>query len=137
MEWNSEYSVDVPTLDKQHEELMRFFNEALKNCSGDKAERRKYFDHGIDGFINFLENHFRTEEEFLSGKNYDLYDEHKLEHTKTLEKIHLIKDAIQNDTCVINLLVLAVTLKDWFMRHFVEYDLAAREYFQDGSAQVA
>jgi hemerythrin-like metal-binding protein len=133
MEWTQEHSLEAPELDRQNKELVSFFNEALNHCSSDKTEEKAFFDKTVESVIVLLAKHFETEEQFLSAGNYDRYDEHKLDHTKLLEKIHYIKDEIQNDRWEMYLLVLTRTLNDWFKHHFDSYDINAREYFRAGN----
>jgi hemerythrin len=41
-----------------------------------------FFRKSIQGIIEFTVRHIETEEEILSKKNYDKFEEHKTEHKK-------------------------------------------------------
>jgi len=129
IKWKQDFSVGSSKIDNQHKKLMDCYNDTLAHCSGDRIMEREYFDNTIETFLEYLAEHFETEKQILSGTDYPQADEHILDHLKLLKKMSLIKEEVQNNSWKMNLHVLAITLKDWFLYHFDSYDSGAKEYF--------
>ena len=132
IEWDLEYSVDVPEIDRQHKELMNLLNDAIHHSSGNPMEERAYFNKRIEVSINFIIKHFEMEEQFLSKTKYEKYNEHKMEHKKILEEIQNKKEEIQSNELEVDLKNMTEYLKEWLINHIKEYDKKAKEYFLDG-----
>ena len=132
IEWNLEYSVGVSEIDEQHKDLMSIINGAIYYSSSNNKEERIYLDRTIISTIKFIENHFKTEELYLSKTNYEEYNKHKLEHKKILENIQTTKYEIQNNNIEINLFNIATCLKGLFLDHIKLFDKKAEGYFLEG-----
>ena len=132
IEWDLEYLVDVPEIDRQHKELMNLLNDAIHHSSGNMIEERTFFDRRIEMGINFIIKHFEMEEQFLSKTNYEKYNEHKMEHKILLEKIQNIKEEIENNKLEIDLSNITSYLTEWLLNHIKVYDKNAKEYFLEG-----
>jgi hemerythrin len=130
--WNKEYSVDVHEIDIQHREIMTLINHTINHCTGDPAEERKYFDKVINTTIQYLSNHFETEEKILCKTKYETYEEHKKEHDIFLKKVKGIREDIKEGKKKLNLFEFAVYLKEWALSHILSYDKGAEKYFKEG-----
>lgn len=120
VEWcRSEYSVDVQSIDSQHEKLFEIINElydALR--SGSVAVV-------VPGILTRLEancrEHFAYEEKMMLQTKYPDYLKHKAEHAKLTEKaLTLMKDFDENK--IMRSLSLLNLLKEWTQRHIVDSD---------------
>ena len=135
IELGYDYSLNVPELDKQHKELANQLNNAIKHCTGKKADEKKFYDKNTRNSIDFLRNHFETEEKLLCKTKYDNFNKHKLEHKKILEQLVRINDDIEKNRVELDLFYVTVLIKELVMKHIRTYDLAAKEYFIEGNAQ--
>jgi hemerythrin len=129
IEWDLSYSIGVQEIDGQHKTLMNLLNEAIHNSSGNKEKERAFFDKRIDKIIEFIETHYKTEEQYLSKANYEEYNEHILEHEYILKIMQKIKDDIINNKIEIDLFNITANLKEVLLNHVKFYDKSAKVAF--------
>lgn len=120
-EWKPEYSIDVDSIDRQHQELFRIFNnlaDAVADNSSQKAAVAAMHE-----MSQYLDKHFTFEEPLL--KKHPDFDQHHLEHLKFIEKTldFQIRFADQDTTVHMDMLAF---LFDWLKKHILEMD---KEYF--------
>jgi hemerythrin-like metal-binding protein len=132
IKWDKEYSVDVPEIDTQHKELMNIINHFIRNCTGDMAAEKAFFDKIIDIGIKEIERHFNTEEKILDKTKYGKLEEHKAEHKIFLNKLKTIVNEIKEGKREINLTEMTINVKEWLLTHIIAYDKEAKEYFKGG-----
>jgi hemerythrin-like metal-binding protein len=135
IEMGYEFFLDVPELDKQHKELVRQLNEAIKHCTGKKADEKLFYDKNTRNSIDFLKNHFETEERYLCKTKYDNLKKHKSEHKKILDDIIKMNNDIEKKKVALDLFYVTAFIKERVMKHIRTYDLTAKKYFSDGYAQ--
>jgi hemerythrin len=128
--WNREYSLDVPGIDIQHREIMTLINHTISHCTGNPVEEKNYFDKVINTTIQYLSDHFETEERILSKTKYENYEEHKKEHDAFLKKVKVIREDVQEGKKKLNLFEFAVYFKEWVLSHILSYDKRAEKYFK-------
>jgi hemerythrin len=135
VELGYEYSLNVPELDRQHKELVKQLNDAIKHCTGKKTDEKRFYDKNTRNSIDFLRNHFETEEKMLCKTKYEKFNSHKLEHKKILEKLIKMNDDIEKNRVELDLFYVTAFIKEQVMRHIKTYDLAAKNYFVEGNAR--
>jgi len=135
IELGSEYTLNVPELDKQHKELVRQLNEAIKHCTGKKTDEKKFYDKNTRNSIEFLRDHFETEEKLLCQTKYDNFDRHQSEHQKILEQLVKMNDDIEKKRVELDLFYVTAFIKERVMKHIKTYDLVAKKYFFEGNTQ--
>ena len=129
VELGHEYSMGVPELDKQHKELVRQLNEAIKHCTGKKADEKKFYDKNTRNSIDFLKNHFETEERLLSATKYDLLSKHKSAHKEMLKKLKKMNDDIEKNRVELDLFHVTAFIKEMVMKHIKTFDLGTKSFF--------
>jgi hemerythrin len=132
IELGYEYSLGVPEIDKQHQELAKQLNEAIKHCTGKKKDEKIFYDKNTRKSIEFLRNHFATEEKILGKTKYDNFKKHKLEHKKILDDIVKMNDDIEKNKVELNLFYVTAFIKERILKHLKTYDLGAKKYFVEG-----
>ena len=130
--WESEYSVGVAEIDKQHLELLNFVNDLINNSTENQKGLSAYNRKVIEDVINHVAFHFETEERILSKTNYEKFGDHKKEHEKISAKINNIRSEIGNEKSDMALYNLTITLKEYFLSHILLFDKDAAEYFREG-----
>lgn len=118
--WTAEqYGTNVPTCDDQHKTLFDLLN-ALHEAAGagDRAEVGKQ----LDGIIDFVVMHFKTEEDLMVAKGYAAFDAHKAEHDKLVgvcadlqKKFHAGDADVTQDTTAF--------VKTWLDSHIPNFDM--------------
>jgi hemerythrin len=136
VELDKEYSLGVPELDKQHKELARQLNEAIKHCTGKKADEKKFFDKNTRNSIDFLKNHFETEEKLLRKTKYDGFSKHKSEHKEMLKKLKKMNDDIEKNRVELNLFYVTAFIKEMVVKHIRTCDMGAKKYFIDAYEKI-
>jgi len=132
VELDKEYSMGVPELDKQHKELARQLNEAIKHCTGKKADEKKFYDKNTRNSIEFLKNHFETEEKLLRKTKYDNFSKHKTAHKEMLTKLKKMNDDIEKNRVELDLFYVTAFIKEMVVKHIKTCDMGARNFFVDG-----
>jgi len=132
VELGYEYLLDVPEIDKQHKELARQLNNAIKHCTGKKNDEKIFYHKNTRNSIDFLRNHFETEEKILSRTKYENFKNHKSDHKKILEKIIKMNDDIEKNKVELDLFYVTAFIKETVMKHIKTHDLSAKEFFIEG-----
>jgi len=133
VELGYEYSLNVPVIDKQHKELAKQLNNAIRHCTGKKNDEKKFYDKNMRKSIAFMRNHFETEEEILCKTKYENFNKHKSDHTKILDDIIKMNDDIENNKVELNLFYVTAFIKERIMKHLKTYDLNTKKYFIEGN----
>jgi hemerythrin len=132
VDWGHEYLLGVPELDKQHKELANQLNNAIKHCTGKKTDEKKFYDKNTGKSIDFLKNHFETEEKLLSKTKYDLLSKHKSAHKEMLKKLKKMNDDIEKNRVELDLFLVTASIKEMVVKHIKTFDMTAKNFFMDG-----
>ncbi len=117
--WSSEYSVNIQTIDNQHQELVNILNRlfvAVCNREGDKVIA------GIlDALMDYTKTHFALEERLLQQAKYKDFDAHKAEHEKLLGQLDQLckKHLLEEKPIYFEMLSF---LKKWLKEHILGVD---------------
>jgi len=133
VEFGYEYLLNVPVLDKQHKELVKRLNNAIKHCTGKSNDEKKFYEKNTTKSIIFLKNHFMTEEKILHKTKYENFGNHVSDHKKILEDLINMNDDIKNNKVELNLFHVTAFIKEAVMKHIKTYDLSAKKYFTEGN----
>src|SRR5512141_796604 len=83
--WSSDYSVNIKTIDDQHQELVNILNRlfvAVCMREGDKVIA------GIlDALMDYTKKHFSLEERLMRMAGYKDLEAHMAEHKKLLDQL--------------------------------------------------
>jgi hemerythrin len=119
MEWVDEkYGTKVAICDNQHKELFSRVN-ALNDAVSNGA--RPAIGSSLDHLIDYVVEHFQTEERLMEERGYDGLDTHRKEHSQLVqtctdlqEKFHAGETDIENATMIF--------IKDWLDHHIPVID---------------
>ena len=125
IEWRDEFSVGIPGVDHEHQELVGIINELYAHLSDEGAE---------DEVIEFLGEiyakisaHFALEEREMRERGYDQYDEHKDDHEKLLDDLRDMMDAYE-DNGQFSGQQLSAAMTAWFVEHFKTQDARLHKF---------
>jgi hemerythrin len=130
-----EYSLGVPEIDNQHKELANQLNNAIKHCTGKKTDEKIFYEKHMRKSIDFLRNHFETEEKILCKTKDENFHKHKSDHKKILEEIIKMNDDIKKNKMELNLFYVTAFIKERIMKHLKTYDLSAKIFFIEGNTK--
>lgn len=83
--WSPEYSVNIKTIDNQHQELVSILNHLFIAVS--KREGDKVIAGILDALMGYTKTHFALEERLMQQAKYKDIEAHKLEHKKLIEEL--------------------------------------------------
>jgi hemerythrin-like metal-binding protein len=119
IEWKDEFSVGIPDVDHEHQQLIRLINELHGAMSGKNAAMT------VTDFLGEIHAHvaahFALEEKIMREKKYDQYEDHKRDHERLLDEISDIMDDYEENAFYSDE-VFTSTLEHWFSDHFKTRD---------------
>ncbi|MDH3638168.1 MAG: hemerythrin family protein [Gammaproteobacteria bacterium] len=119
IQWKKEFSIGVPSIDQEHEELIELINELHAELESGKS------DATIADFLGEIyaqiSAHFALEEMIMRENRYDQYDEHKKDHERLLDDIRDMMDDYE-DKRIVSDRDLSSRLDSWFSGHFKTHD---------------
>jgi hemerythrin len=117
--WSSDYSVNIKTIDDQHQELVNILNRlfvAVCMREGDKVIA------GIlDALMDYTKKHFSLEERLMRMAGYKDIEAHMAEHKKLLDQLDQLckKHLIEEKPIYFEMLNF---LKKWLKEHIKGVD---------------
>lgn len=119
LEWRDSFSVGVPAVDHEHQELIESINRLNDIAvAGGEAERVIAV---LGDIYAQISAHFALEERVMREANYDGLTAHKAEHEALLDGLLDIMDNIEDDGSY-DEQVLGTKLDEWFSVHFRTQD---------------
>lgn len=114
IEWSDKYLVGYNEIDNQHKGLVIMINELynLMTIGKSKENLEIIFNH----LTAYTKEHFNTEEIMMKKYAYPDFEQHKLEHSKFIERLKSFKTDFENNKITISIEVLNF-LKDWLLNH--------------------
>lgn len=83
--WSEDYSVNIKTIDAQHQELVNILNRLFTAVA--KREGDKVIASILDALVDYTKTHFALEERLMQQAKYQDLEAHKLEHKKLIEEL--------------------------------------------------
>ena len=117
--WRNELVLSVPQLDDQHRELLEFANDL--RATVEAGSPRSEVEHLLTGLVHAVESHFTGEEDLMLARGYAAYGEHRDEHNKLLDQLHLVEKDLASgtiDPCG----ALALFVEVWTEQHILGPD---------------
>ena len=127
IQWSSELSVQIKTIDKQHQHLIGMINElndAMLHGKGKEIVGRI-----INGLVRYSKTHFSTEENYFSQFGYSHASEHVGEHEKFVKKATAFKNDFAHERVTLSIQVIDF-LSDWLRNHILVTDKKYVAFFQ-------
>jgi hemerythrin len=119
IEWKSEFSVGVASVDLEHRELIGLINE-LHDMTGEDASTYEILTMLGEIFAQ-ISAHFALEERWMREARYPHYGEHKSDHEMLLDELRDIMDRVEDEGRY-DSDALSRELSDWFTNHFRTHD---------------
>lgn len=125
--WNTEFSVGIESVDKQHQSLFDAINEFYGNITREGTHESLMFL--LNKLKDYTVYHFKTEEQLMQRYGFPGYTLHKKEHDSFIDKIKDIEQRIKAGKLVISIEVTNM-LKEWVENHILKTDKAYSAYLQ-------
>jgi len=119
LNWKSEYSVGIDSMDDEHRQMFRLINEIHEEMRGRRdTESMEQF---LGDIHTAIAMHFALEERVMREAAYEEYEAHKEDHEELLDQIRDMMDTFDED-CDAGIRHLSECLSDWFLAHFGSFD---------------
>lgn len=128
IQWDTNLETGIEAMDEQHKRLIEIYNELHGAMMRGKAH--KQMREILNSLIEYTEQHFRAEEEFMESMGFEDRERHAVEHGQLLDKVKLFQRKLDLDQERITKPVMKF-LEFWLRSHIqgkdMEYAAAARE----------
>lgn len=128
IQWNSELSVGIASIDEQHKKLINMINalnDALENGLADEVLATIFADLTV-----YTEEHFGYEERLFAEYGYSETAAHKNEHQALIKQVQELKQKMLEGDFMIGVEVM-VFLKEWLLNHILKTDKAYTQFMLD------
>jgi hemerythrin-like metal-binding protein len=117
--WNASLILGLPSLDEQHQQLVRLLNE----LHDDMIARQAHTTLGslLDALFDYTEFHFSYEESLLARHGYRAFNEHRALHEALRQKVNAFREQHHEGRIGLSPSVLEF-LRDWLLTHIGEQD---------------
>ncbi len=131
-EWNEMFSVEIPSIDEQHKQLINYVNQLHDAMMEGKASDE--VAPILNGLINYTATHFKHEEDFFDKFNYAETDEHKRIHADLVKQVMDFKTKFDAGEATLSSDLMEF-LKEWLMTHIMQEDKKYMECLKSNGAQ--
>jgi len=119
LEWKPAYSLGIPSVDHEHQELIGMINEVYEHMA--EASDPVAIESCLEDIYAGVASHFALEERHMREAKYEEYDAHKDQHEDLLDEIRDMMDEFAGDPQS-GRETLKKSLADWFGIHFATFD---------------
>jgi hemerythrin len=123
--WREQYSVHIPQIDGQHQQLVALINDlhaAMLQGNGNQALGRI-----LTELVRYAESHFAYEEALLQQRGYSGLAAHRGEHRLLSGQIRELQEQFRAGKLLMTIQVMTF-LKEWLANHILTRDMQyARE----------
>ncbi len=117
--WNDSYSIGVTLIDTQHKKLIKIINE-LNDAMG-SGKGKEILSKVLFELINYVNTHFKTEEEYMVKYSYEEYEQHRYEHEKLTDEVKRFYQDFNTGKAVLSIQIMNF-LRNWLMDHILIKD---------------
>lgn len=117
--WDDSYSVGVVLIDNQHKRLIQIINE-LHDAMG-AGKGKEILGKVLFELVQYVNTHFKTEEEYMVKYNYNEYESHRYEHEKLTDEVKRFHEDFKDGKAVLTIEIMNF-LRNWLMDHILVKD---------------
>lgn len=129
IEWNDELKTGIPIIDEQHQELIVMLNRVGRFKCG-----KECFLDALAELKDYVNTHFKTEEDYMISINYPKYNEHKSCHDKFIKNLTMLLEKADKIKNIHDLgPELHDLVADWVTEHYSGIDVELADYIKKQS----
>ena len=134
--WSDTFSCGIQVIDDQHKELISLVNEMFSHVTGNDEKDREFFHKIIRTAVNYVKEHFATEEKIMLAAKFSGYAEHKMAHDSFIKTV---TENIRACSAGKRLSLHSFTkfLKNWVLSHIAVMDKHYFYYHQKAAERKA
>ncbi|MGB0682880.1 MAG: bacteriohemerythrin [Magnetovibrionaceae bacterium] len=120
LEWSEEFSVDIISIDKDHQDLFRLFNVLVDTCeSGGRFEE---IVEAYQALAAHTQAHFQREEQLMQNIDLPGLEAHITQHRRLLKEAGEVANDLSPDSTASDLKAVLAYLRLWVVRHIMLSD---------------
>jgi len=85
--WSDDFLVGNVSIDLQHKELVKLTNEFYAGVQMGGVLAKVFFLQTIQGAVQYIKTHFKTEEDIMEKIEFPLFQEHKKLHEEFITEV--------------------------------------------------
>lgn len=125
IQWDDSLSVGVARIDDQHRKLIDMIND-LDASVNQVWEEEAVFE-TLTGLFEYVQEHFRTEEELFDRHGYEGGAAHKKEHAAFVGRVLEFHRRIEDGGKIVAAELLTY-LQEWLLEHIRKSDMKYRPF---------
>jgi hemerythrin-like metal-binding protein len=127
IQWRDEFSVNNETIDKQHKALISALAGLMDAMWAGKGKEEL---HKVIGFlVDYVEEHFNTEELYMAEIGYPAIDPHKEIHRRFIKHVSDFREKLYSgDVSTDTAINVFFDTWDWLKKHILKEDKMYSEY---------
>lgn len=118
--WSNSYETGHPIVDGQHRNLFVLINNLNENIKTNVS--KNVLIDIMDKLSNYVEIHFKTEEDLMTFTNYPDYKSHKQEHENLRVQAQKLIELFKLEKVDLTA-TIAQFLSDWLQHHINDIDV--------------
>ena len=123
--WSDECSVNIKEMDEQHKKLVEIINK--HNTAEKSKELRQRVKSTIKELLDYIDVHFKREEELMMQHDYSEYKAHKEEHSYIADEVYdLYMKHMKGEENVA--FMVTSLMKHWLFNHICIEDKKYSKY---------
>ncbi len=131
--WSQSLSVGIQAMDDQHKELFRRISSLLESMLGAGGEGQ--IRQLVDFISQYVEVHFREEEELLRSRGYPKLEAHRALHESFKQEFASIAARLASGGVTASILILIQDkVVNWLIDHIGKVDRQYGDFFESGAA---
>jgi hemerythrin len=119
MNWSAEYSVEVPTFDREHQQLFGMLNELHDGMRA--GQGKQVAPNILKRLVEYTQQHFAAEESAMKRTAYANFVVHKIEHDKLTAQVLKMAQEYEQGKIALSM-ALVDFLRDWLKSHIMSSD---------------
>jgi hemerythrin len=127
IDWRPEFSVGIPSIDQQHQQLVKMLNDLYNSMQAGQGQAS--LGKILGGLAQYCVSHFANEERLMREHAYPDFAAHKQIHEKMTAKVNALLEDVKAGKAQMSVSV-ASFLKDWLTKHIQQTDMKYGPYLK-------
>jgi hemerythrin len=135
VEWEDRLATGVANIDAQHKEIFKRFNALLKACETGKS--RAEVVHVLNFVSNYIQVHFKMEEELQQSINFPDFTGHKRDHVQLTDRFKALEKSFASHGASVQLVMqTGKLLAEWLIEHIQQKDMVLAEFVRSRGKSI-
>lgn len=130
--WKSIFSVNIKSIDSQHQELFRIGNLLYDIASiKDGIDRYDEIMMALENMRDYAIYHFTYEEGLMKENGYPDFNKHKRQHDAFIKKVSTVDEDEVDKSQGAATMDLVIFIANWIENHILKTDMEYKEFLNE------